>query len=152
MTNRQFARYDGGAVEHPEDDIQEGDIPENDIPENDVPVMPMKKQVPMAKSSGWRKTALSTVGAKGDVMTLKDDLGYIQVAWKNVGADTARNLVSVIHVSGAKWRIRWFSDSNGVRRATEILTDEQYREYSKAAWQNRKLYREGFRTANPFLA
>ena len=112
----------------------------------------MKKQAPMEKSSGWRKTALSKVGAKGDVLTLKDDLGYIQIAWKNVSADTSRNLVSVLNGSDAKWRIRWFSDSNGVRRATEILTDEQYREYSKAAWQNRKLYSEGFRTANPFLA
>lgn len=143
MTSRQFAKYNG---------TPGNDIPENDIPVNDVPVMPMKKQAPMAKSNGWHKTALSNVGAKGDILTLRDDLGYIQVAWKKVDARTSRNLVSVIKGSDAKWRVRWFSDSNGVRRATEILTDEQFREYSKAAWQNRKLYREGFATANPFTA
>ena len=145
MTSRQFAKYNG---------TPDNDIPENDIPVNDVPVMPMKKQVPMAKSNGWHKTALSKVGkdAKGDILTLKDDLGYIQVAWKKVDARTSRNLVSVIKGSDAKWRVRWFSDSNGVRRATEILTDEQFREYSKAAWQNRKVWREGFATANPFTA
>lgn len=143
MTSRQFAKYNG---------TPDNDIPENDIPENDVPVMPMKKPVPMAKSNGWHKTALSKVGAKGDVLTLRDDLGYIQVAWKKVDASTGRNLVSVIKGSDAKWRVRWFSDSNGVRRATEILTDEQFREYSKAAWQNRKVWREGFVTANPFTA
>lgn len=123
-----------------------------DAASNDVPVMPMKKRAPMEKSSGWHKSALAKVGAKGDVLTLRDDLGYIQVAWKNVGADTSRNLVSVLKGSDAKWRIHWFSDSNGVRRAAEILTDEQYRKYSKAAWQNKKLYREGFATANPFTA
>lgn len=148
MTSRQFARYDGT----PENDVPDNDIPENDVPNNDVPVMPMKKQAPMEKSNGWRKSALSKVGAKGDVLTLKDDLGYIQIAWKNVGADTGRNLVSVLKGSDAKWRIRWFSDSNGVRHATEILTDEQYKRTSSAMWQNRKLYREGFRTANPFLS
>lgn len=132
MASRQFARYDG-------------------TPDNDVPVMSMKKQPPMEKANGWRKSALSKVGAKGDILTLKDDLGFIQVAWKNVSADTSRNLVSVIKGSDAKWRIRWFSDSNGVRRATEILTDEQYKTVSSAMWHNRKLYREGFATANPFL-
>ena len=138
MTNRQFAKYNG--------------TPDNDMPADDVPVMPMKKQAPMEKSSGWHKSALSKVGAKGDVLTLKDDLGYIQVLWKKVDAGTSRNLVSVLKGSDAKWRVRWFSDSNGVRRATVILTDEQYREYSKVAWQNRKVWREGFATANPFTA
>ena len=146
MTNRQFARYGGAAVEHPE----------NDIPENDVPVMPMKKQVPMAKSSGWHKSALKIAcKPKDGVLTFKDDLGFIQVDSKKIkeGTDTYRNLFSILQKPDAtKWRIRWFSDSNGVRRATEILTDEQYREYTKTSWQNKKLYREGFATANPFLA
>ena len=143
MTNRDFTAYNG---------TPDNDIPDNDIPANDVPVMPMKKQPLMEKSNGWRKSALSKVGAKGDTLTLKDDLGYIQVAWKSVSADTSRNLISVIKGSDAKWRVRWFSDSNGVRHATEILTDEQYREFAKVAWQNKKLYREGFRTANQFLS
>lgn len=145
MTNREFAAYDG---------TQDNDIPDNDIPDNDVPVMPLKKQPPMEKSNGWRKSALSKVGAKGDTLTLKDDLGYIQVAWKKIkeDTDTYRNLVSILKGSDARWRIRWFSDSNGVRRAAEILTDEQYQKYTKVAWQNKKLYREGFRTANQFLS
>lgn len=135
-----------------------GGTPENDIPENDmpggVPVMPMKKRPPMQKSNGWRKSALSSVGKskEGDVLTLKDDLGFIQVAWKNVSAYTSRNLVSVINGSDAKWRIRWFSDSNGVRRATEILTDEQYEKVSSAMWQNRRLMRHGWRTGNVWTA
>ena len=155
MTNRQFARYNGTPDgDMPENDMPENDIPENDIPENDVPIMPMKKQAPMKKANGWRKSALSSVGKskEGDILTLKDDLGYIQVAWKNVSADTGRNLVSVIKGSDATWRIRWFSDSNGVRRATEILTDEQYKAVSSAMWQNRKLMKHGYRTGNIWTA
>lgn len=68
MTNREFAAYNG---------TPDNDIPDNDIPDNDVPVMTMKKQAPMEKSNGWRKSALSKVGVKGDTLTLKDDLGYI---------------------------------------------------------------------------
>lgn len=130
------------------------DIPENDMPGNDVPVMPMKKQPPMQKANGWRKSALSSVGKSRDedILTIKDDLGYIQVAWKNAGADTKRNLISVIKGSDAKWRIRWFSDSNGVRRATEILTDEQYKTVSSAMWQNRRLMNHGYRTGNIWTA
>lgn len=135
-----------------DDDIPDNDVPVNDVPANDVPVMPMKKTVPMEKSDGWHKTALSKAGMKGDVMTFRDDRGYLQVELKKIDTATVRNLLSVARGSDAKWRVRWFSDSNGVRHATEVLTDEQYREYSKAAWQNRKLWREGFATANPFTA
>lgn len=152
MTSRQFANYNGGPVGHPDDDIPDNDIPVNDVPVNDVPVMPMKKRPPVEKSDGWHKTALSKAGMEGDVMTFRDDRGYIQVELKKIDAATVRNLLSVARGSKAKWRVRWFSDSNGVRHATEVLTDEQYREYSKAAWQNRKLWREGFATANPFTA
>ena len=152
MTSREFARYNGGPAGHPDDDIPVNDIPVNDIPVNDIPVMPMKKTAPMAKSDGWHKTALSKVGMEGDVMTFRDDRGYLQVWWKKIDTATIRNLTSVCRGSDAKWRVRWFSDSNGVRHATEVLTDEQYREYSKAAWQNHKIWREGFATANPFTA
>lgn len=151
MTSREFARYNPPTViTHPDDDIPDN-IPVNDIPDG-IPAMPMKKRPPMEKSDGWHKTALSKVGMKGDVMTFRDDIGYIQVWWKKVDPATVRNLLSVARGSKAKWRVRWFSDSNGVRHAAEVLTDEQYREYSKAAWQNRKLWREGFATANPFTA
>ena len=152
MTNREFAAYNGT----PDNDIPENDIPENDVPQNDVPVMPMKKQAPMEKSNGWRKSALKIAcKPKDGVLTFKDDLGFIQVDSKKIkeGTDTYRNLLSILQKPDAtKWHICWFSDSNGVRRALEILTDEQYQKYTKAAWQNKKLYHEGFRTANPFLS
>lgn len=157
MTSREFARYNPRpVVEHPEDDIPEEDVEtsaETSAGE-DVFDLPLRRKRPLEKSYGWKKTKLEKAGVKGDWLTLKDDAGLLQMKWKSLkpGSDTYKNLVKLLKGDDRLWRVSWFQDSNGVRYAKEILDDKQYEHYQKTAWQNRKLYLEGFATANPFIS
>lgn len=135
------------------------DIPEEDEQEKEqnLEVLPFKKQ------NGWKKTTLTFKGKdEQDNLVFTDDENRdVSVSWKKIDKDrcnhlnTYKNLVKILKDKDVniKWHIKWFDvPSSKNIEVSEILNDEQFKEYQKAAWQTKKLWRNGFQTANMFTA